>query len=342
MRSPREEAAHRYADAAGWPVLALSRAGNGQFRPHGFKEATTSHRQIEQWWRDVPNANIGIATGAPGPDVLDVDVHKGGTGYGPLRELKQAGLVPEPMAIIRTPSSGAHLYYRGTEQRNGHLSGKHLDYRGQGGYVVASPSRIAGRDYEVVKHQPSVATFDWSAASSCLHPEPERQPYRPPERQARNRPRDLSPSARVGRQPARGQPQSRLVLGSAGLLRLGTQRPWTAWPAQPGPPGWMSVRSAGRSPRRSRPPDSGGRSFEHPAPAAPVHRPAVPAGRGRGWRLSPAHERAHHGVAAPGGSSIRPPANGGDLMPVNTTTPFSPAPPQPPRRRTPTRPGPRG
>ena len=190
MRSPREEAAHRYADAAGWPVLAIEPGGKRPIPPHGFKEASTSHRQIEQWWRDVPNANIGIATGAPGPDVLDVDVHKGGTGYGPLRELKQAGLVPEPMAIIRTPSSGAHLYYRGTEQRNGHLSGKHLDYRGQGGYVVASPSRIAGRDYEVVKHQPSVATFDWSAAREFLQPQPQRQPYRAPERAGG--PRDVS------------------------------------------------------------------------------------------------------------------------------------------------------
>lgn len=181
-REAREEAAHRYAEAAGWPVFPVEPGGKRPIPQHGLLEATTDHGQIERWFRDVPNANLGIATGVPGPDVLDVDVHKGGTGYGPLRELKQAGLVPEPLAFVRTPSGGAHLYYQGTEQRNGHLSGQHLDYRGQGGYVVAPPSRIAGRDYEVLRHQASDATFDWAAAKQLLAPEPERQPYRAPER----------------------------------------------------------------------------------------------------------------------------------------------------------------
>ena len=181
-RSEREQAAHQYAEAAGWPVFPVEPGGKRPVPEHGLLEATTDHGQIERWWRSVPNANLGIATGTPGPDVLDVDVHKGGTGYEPLRELKQAGLVPEPLAIIRTPSTGAHLYYRGSQQRSGHLSGKHLDYRGAGGYVVAPPSRIAGCTYEVLRHQPSDATFDWGAAKQLLAPQPQRQPYRAPER----------------------------------------------------------------------------------------------------------------------------------------------------------------
>ena len=186
----REDAAHRYADA-GWRVFPAEPGGKRPATEHGFLDGSTSHRQIQQWWRAEPRSNVAIATGAPGPDVVDVDVHKDGTGYGPLRELKQAGLVPEPMGIIRTPSGGAHLYYRGSAQRNGHLPGKHLDYRGLGGYVVASPSRIAGRTYEVVKRQPSAATFDWPAAKQLLDPQPQRQPYKAPERTG-DRPRDLS------------------------------------------------------------------------------------------------------------------------------------------------------
>ncbi len=189
-RAAREEAAHRYADA-GWHVFPAEPGGKRPATLHGFLDGTTDHKQIQDWWRTDARFNVAVATGAPGPDVLDVDVHKGGSGYGPLRELKQAGLVPEPMAIVRTPSGGAHLYYRGSNQRNGHLPGKHLDYRSQGGYVVANPSRIAGRTYEVVKHQPSAATFDWGAAKQLLDPAPERQPYRPPERTG-DRPRDLS------------------------------------------------------------------------------------------------------------------------------------------------------
>ena len=149
-RAAREEAAHRYADA-GWRVFPAEPGGKRPATRHGFHDGTTDHRRIQQWWRSEPRFNLGIATGAPGPDVVDVDVRTSGNGYGPLRQLKQAGLVPKPMAIVRTPSTGAHLYYQGTAQQSGHLDKLHLDFRSQGGYVVASPSRIARRDYEVVR-----------------------------------------------------------------------------------------------------------------------------------------------------------------------------------------------
>jgi len=199
-REAREEAAHRYADA-GWRVFPAEPGGKRPATRHGFHDGTTDHRRIEQWWRSEPRFNLGIATGAPGPDVVDVDVRTSGNGYGPLRQLKQAGLVPKPMAIVRTPSTGAHLYYQGTAQQSGHLDKLHLDFRSQGGYVVASPSRIARRDYEVVKSQPSDATFDWDAARQLLVPPPQRQAYRAPER-GDGRPKDLSHLAEwVAQQP---------------------------------------------------------------------------------------------------------------------------------------------
>lgn len=177
----REEAAHRYADA-GWHVFPCEPGGKRPIPEHGFKEATTDHRQIERWWRAEPRSNLAIATGAPGPDVVDVDKHKDGNGFGAWGRLKQAGLTGVPMAVLRTPSGGFHAFYQGTEQRNGHLPGVYVDFRSQGGYVVASPSRIAGRDYEVARTAPSTDTFDWGAAKHLLAPQKQRQAYRAPER----------------------------------------------------------------------------------------------------------------------------------------------------------------
>lgn len=190
-REAREDAAHRYADA-GWHVFPAEPGGKRPATEHGFLDATTSHKEIQNWWRAEPRSNLAIATGAPGPDVLDVDKHKDGNGFGAFNQLKQAGLVRDPMAIVRTPSGGFHAYYRGTEhQRNGHIPGVHVDFRSQGGYVVAPPSTIAGRTYEVARKQPSADTFDWGAARQVLDPQPERQPYRAPERTG-DQPRDLS------------------------------------------------------------------------------------------------------------------------------------------------------
>jgi hypothetical protein len=49
--------------------------------------------------------------GAPGPDVLDIDVQDG-TGYSALCQLKREGLVPDPLVMVSTPSGGLHLYFR--------------------------------------------------------------------------------------------------------------------------------------------------------------------------------------------------------------------------------------
>ena len=189
-RSEREEAAHRFADG-NWPVFPAEPGGKRPATEHGYLDATTDHAQIQRWWQSDPRFNVATATGAPGPDVLDVDKHKDGTGFAAFNRLQQAGLVRDPMAVVRTPSGGFHAYYKGTGQRNGHIPGEYVDFRSQGGYVVSPPSRIAGRTYEVVRKQPSADTFDWAAAKQVLDPRPERQPYKAPERDA-GKPRDVS------------------------------------------------------------------------------------------------------------------------------------------------------
>jgi hypothetical protein len=190
-RSAREDsgqaAAMRYA-SAGWPVFPCIPGEKVPCTTNGLLDATTDPERIRSWWGRNPGRNVAIATGAPGPDVVDVDVYKDGTGFPAFNQLKREGLVAEPLAVVRTPSGGMHAYFAGTGQRNGHLARHHLDYRAQGGYVVAPPSTVGGRQYEVVSHQPSAATFDWDAAKRLLDPQPARQ--RAPERNA-ERPRDV-------------------------------------------------------------------------------------------------------------------------------------------------------
>ncbi|MGO9216797.1 MAG: bifunctional DNA primase/polymerase [Streptosporangiaceae bacterium] len=185
----RLAAALRYAEH-GWPVFPCVPGEKAPVTRRGFLDASTDPERVTSWWSRNPDRNVAIATGAPGPDVLDVDRYRDGSGFPALRELKQAGLVPAPQAMIRTPRGGAHLYYAGTDQRNGHLARHHIDYRAAGGYVVAPPSAVAGRRYEVVHHEPSAATFDWGAARDHLEPQARRQPQRAPERDS-GRPREV-------------------------------------------------------------------------------------------------------------------------------------------------------
>lgn len=104
---------------------------------HGYKDATSDESQIQTWWVQWPDANIGLATGrVSGLVVIDVD--------GPQGEESLKSLPPMPATWEVSTGRGRHLYYRSPEGASvgssaGRL-GEKLDVRGEGGYVVAPPS----------------------------------------------------------------------------------------------------------------------------------------------------------------------------------------------------------
>lgn len=124
---------------------------------HGFHDATTDCDVARARWAKIPQANIGVSTGArSGIWVLDIDPHHGADQT--LADL-EAEHGPLPTTIeVNTPSGGRHLYWQwnaeGPEIRNssGRI-GPGIDVRGEGGRIVAPPSVLAnGRRYCWVKN----------------------------------------------------------------------------------------------------------------------------------------------------------------------------------------------
>jgi hypothetical protein len=162
-------AAFRYAEA-GWPVFPVVPGEKIPATPHGLLDATTDPARIRQWW-DAEPFNLAVATGAPGPDVLDVDVKDGGKAWAAFNQLKRAGLLAGATALVRTRSGGLHVYFAGSSQRNAAaIGGVPLDFRSAGGYVLAPPSVVDGGTYEVIEHRAANGTFDLDAARRLLDP----------------------------------------------------------------------------------------------------------------------------------------------------------------------------
>jgi len=173
----------------GWPVLPCQPGQKIPATPHGYRDATTDRQQITGWFDRHPDWNLAIATGAPGPDVLDVDEHgPAGNGYDAARTLLRAGLLDGASTYVWTPSGGAHIYFAGSQQRNGHLPAHHLDFLSKGGYVLAPPSRVDGKPYHLIRTVQADGGLDWATVTALL--EPRRQIARPQPRPAPDR--DLS------------------------------------------------------------------------------------------------------------------------------------------------------
>jgi Bifunctional DNA primase/polymerase, N-terminal len=192
MTGARLRQALAYA-ARSWPVFPCQVGQKTPATAHGHLDASTDPEQITAWFTRNPNWNLAIATGAPGPDVLDVDEHgPAGNGYAAFAKLSKAGLVDGAAAYVRTPGGGLHAYFRGSDQRNGHLPGHHLDFRSRGGYVLAPPSRVEGKPYQVIRTVDTDGGLDWATVTALL--EPSRLPHRPQPGPAPSR--DLSHLAR--------------------------------------------------------------------------------------------------------------------------------------------------
>jgi hypothetical protein len=105
---------------AGWPRLA-----------------STDLAIVRGWWRRWPDANLALATGRRF-DVLDLDSTDG---VEALRAVLSIALWEHPGPVARSGGGGWHLLYAptGLGNRVGLLPG--IDWRGQGGLIVAPPSR---------------------------------------------------------------------------------------------------------------------------------------------------------------------------------------------------------
>ena len=165
--TPMAGAAQAYAERFGWPVIPLhsptdSPTGCDCRKPdcqspakhprtaHGLDDATTDPEQIRRWWEMWPEANIGIPTG-PASGLLVVDIDPAHGGDETIRDL-QAGhgelaLTPQQA----TGGGGRHYafsYPDATIRNSAGKLGPGVDVRGDGGYIVAAPSRHAsGGEY---------------------------------------------------------------------------------------------------------------------------------------------------------------------------------------------------
>ena len=180
-RTPNLAAAARSLAAAGVPVFPCEPDGKRPITRRGFLDATSDTGQVAAWWSRTPEANIGLPTGAPsGVVVVEVDVHGPADGRAAWRRASEAGLVDRAGLLVRTPTGGAHAYFpatSGVEQRSWQAASAGVDFRGDGGYIIAPPSRrtIDGtlRRYEITDLAAnSIGPVDAARLRDFLDPRP--------------------------------------------------------------------------------------------------------------------------------------------------------------------------
>lgn len=122
---------------------ACTYPGKHPIAKHGYRSATDDVTKIRRWWRDHPDANIGLATGKASKIViLDIDPRNGGDGA--MEAIAKATPDYVRGAIVATGGGGWHIYfeYPGFKLRKPprNSAWKGIDIQGDGKAVVAPPS----------------------------------------------------------------------------------------------------------------------------------------------------------------------------------------------------------
>lgn len=104
-----------------------------------FQTRKAGPDEIKVWWQDTPGANVAIVTGKiSGFDVVDID---SAAGEDLLIEALGDELSGFRAPAVKTPRGGKHIYVKSTGEGNKTGFLQDVDFRGQGGYIVAPPSR---------------------------------------------------------------------------------------------------------------------------------------------------------------------------------------------------------
>jgi putative DNA primase/helicase len=116
-----------------------------------WRDASTANRETVK--ATFPeNASIGVDCGKSGLVVFDLDVHNGQDGRGDWEQLKRdLGFEDGEACVTQTPSGGRHIIF--TDPTGGLIGNSDkmlpdsIDVRGNGGYIVAPPSRSEDGQY---------------------------------------------------------------------------------------------------------------------------------------------------------------------------------------------------
>lgn len=130
------ETALNYAEK-GFSVIPVKPDKKPYVKWEHLQKRQATQDEIQSWWKKWPNAGIGIVTGkVSGLGAFDFDTREA---FGRFNDTVSDGFIGP---IARSPRDGWHVYIL-HDARIGTGTGliPGMDYRGEGAYIIAPPSR---------------------------------------------------------------------------------------------------------------------------------------------------------------------------------------------------------
>jgi predicted P-loop ATPase len=141
----------KYYAEKGMPIFPCD--GKTPLVAHGFKDASTDPKVIEEWNKQYPAANWAVRTGSKesgGAGLVVIDIDQKSHGLQTWEQLREIHSEPLETVSAKSGGGGLHLYFHnpdnGTKIKSGQNTlGDGIDVRADGGYIILPPSITTGR-----------------------------------------------------------------------------------------------------------------------------------------------------------------------------------------------------
>lgn len=157
-----KEAAIQLAEDGFW--IFPCRKGTKIPAVKGYLDMRMTAEEVERWWDDHPDHNIGMNPEANGLVVLDLDLYKPECDW---------DRVVEPTMLVHSASGGEHHYFEDNGQR---FPGKFNAYNGvdikHRGVVVLPPSRFENGEYHWGNDEPAAELPSWMPTRAAVKVDP--------------------------------------------------------------------------------------------------------------------------------------------------------------------------
>jgi hypothetical protein len=154
--NPLLEAALVYAER-GYAVFPLRPGTKDPITRNGYHDASRDEATIRRWWRQTPNANIGLPMASNGLVAVDPDLYKPECGWQSFIEGKNL----PPTWQQRSARGGLHLIFSAPDTATfpGKLA-RGVDVKWNG-YIVVAPSVFDGGTYQRLNDLPPAPAPEW-------------------------------------------------------------------------------------------------------------------------------------------------------------------------------------
>lgn len=133
----------------GFQVFPLQANSKRPVTAHGYLDATDNLTQLDEWFDNDRQYNLGLRLAGTGIVVVDIDHHTQVDGRKVLKQWQTNGMTLIPQYAEQTPHDGLHYFFKTNQKLPDKVIVPSIELKTK--QIMMAPSQLDGKPYQTIK-----------------------------------------------------------------------------------------------------------------------------------------------------------------------------------------------